>query len=121
LGHDPDASFDVSRVRRRVHPEHVEQAGRAAGAAVDHLHRRRLTGAVDAQEAEALARGDREVDAAHGDHVTVPFCKTSRRNGRPFLRCDHEPAPIRAAPGTGLANGRIAWRRSKWACFKRRV
>ena len=51
--------------------EHGDDAARAGAVALEDLDGRRLAGAVGAEQAEDLAGGDLEVDAAHGLMVAV--------------------------------------------------
>ena len=55
----------------RVRAEHGDRAGVALAVALEDLDGRRLAGAVGAEEAEDLARGDLEADPADGLDLAV--------------------------------------------------
>ena len=66
LGHVADAAADLGGVARQVDARDPGVARRRADERREHAQRRRLAGAVGAEEAEDLAGADLEVDAAHG-------------------------------------------------------
>jgi len=53
--------------------EHLDLAGGGGQQPFEDLHRRRLARPVRTKQAEALARGDREVEPRHGDEVAIAF------------------------------------------------
>src|SRR5215218_1574240 len=82
LGHDAEARLDLAAMARDVQPEHRQAALAHARQPVDHLHRRRLAGAVRAEEAEALAALHVEVDAVDRDDAAVGLAQAARVDGR---------------------------------------
>ena len=66
LGDDPDPRAHLPGLAVGVQLQHVKLAGGPPQPAEEHLHGGGLAGAVGAQEAEALAVLDLEVDAVHG-------------------------------------------------------
>src|ERR687887_250887 len=87
LQHDADALAEVPLAALRVVAEHLDLAAAALAVALQDLDGGRLAGAVRAEEGEALALGDLEVDAAHGFQLAVALAEA----GRP------EPEQVRAA------------------------
>ena len=82
LGDDAGDLLEGPVVDRRGVPGD-RQGPRGQGRdAVDHAHGRRLAGAVRAEEAEALALEDLEVDAVHGDEVAVLLGQLDGRDER---------------------------------------
>jgi hypothetical protein len=63
-------------------------AGRRRQQGHEHVHRRRLAGAVRAEEAVDLARLDPQVDTVDGDDVLEPTGETL--DDDPFSRSRHE-------------------------------
>jgi hypothetical protein len=63
------------RVGGPVQAEHLDVAGIGGGQPLADLNGRRLAGPVRAQQAEALAAGDIEIEAVDGDHVLVALPK----------------------------------------------
>ena len=61
----PLANASESSRPQRI-AEHLDIAGRRVEQAFEDLDRRRLAGAVGTEQAEALANGNRQVDALHG-------------------------------------------------------
>ncbi len=103
LGHVGDARLDALGVLRHVDPRQARRAPGGREHAGEHAQRRRLSGAVGADDAEELAGGDvegqmidgREVAEAPGEpfegdrgsggaaHGSDPRRVTSRRRGSP--------------------------------------
>jgi hypothetical protein len=50
--------------------------------ALEHLHHRRLAGAVGPEQTEDLAGGDLEVDALHRVDVAIGLVQVAHENGR---------------------------------------
>src|SRR5205085_9926035 len=101
LRHDADPCVHLAPVGVGVEPEHRELAAVHLGEAVDRLHRRRLPGAIRAEEAEALAGPDREVDPAHGLDLAVGLDEAPR------LDCDRAGADHVANAGRRLRGTRV--------------
>ena len=68
---DPDPFLEGPRIAGGVDPEDLEAAGVGGPQPLEHLHGRRLAGAVRAEEAEDLAGADLERDTVDGLHVAV--------------------------------------------------
>jgi hypothetical protein len=60
-----------------VEAEHLDIAGVGNGEPFADLDRRRLAGAVRAEQPEAFASGDIEVDATDGHDLFVAFAKVA--------------------------------------------
>jgi hypothetical protein len=54
----------------------------------EHLHRRRLAGAVGAEQADARPLGDVEIEAGHGDDLPVALDDAAQADGEPL---GHDP------------------------------
>ena len=78
-GRRRSSSLISRRCRLASSPQHTELAPLDRNEAVDHLHRRRLAGAVGAQESEADPRPNLEVDPVHGDPAR---CRSSSAPGQ---------------------------------------
>ena len=81
LRHDPDPRLHLAPLRPRVEAEHAELAAVDVREPVDHLHRRGLPRAVRAEEAEALAALDVEVDSVDGHDLAVGLVEPARLDG----------------------------------------
>ena len=82
LEHEADVAAHVVALALHVVPGH---AGRAAGQPrerAEHADRGRLARAVRPQEAEDLARGHLEIDAAHGLDLAVALGQPANPDGR---------------------------------------
>jgi hypothetical protein len=71
IGHITDAAFDVERIPCGVEPDDPGLAAGRLGQPEQHQDRRRLTGAVLAEQPEDLARLDLEVEPVDGDELAV--------------------------------------------------
>ena len=71
LEHDADPLAELGARVLWVVPEHGHLAGVAPSVALEDLDRRRLAGAVRAEQAEDLALLDVEIDAAHRREIAV--------------------------------------------------
>ena len=79
LGLEP--SRDRAALRARVEAEHGDVAGVALAVALEDLDRRRLAGAVRAEQAEDLAGRDLEVDPAHRLDAVVRLAQADHGDG----------------------------------------
>ena len=82
LGDDPGHRLDGPVVDVRRQAVHDQGPGRHRRDAVDHPDGRRLAGPVRAEEAEALALADVEVDPVHGREVAVLLGQAAGGNER---------------------------------------
>ena len=64
-----------------AHPEHLDVAGVVGIESLEDFDRRRLAGAVRAEQAEALAASHFEVEAVDGDDVAVALDETRAVDG----------------------------------------
>src|SRR5207248_10760824 len=71
LGHASEPGLHLAALAAGAEPEHPKLARLDLGEPVDHLHGRRLAGAVRPQEAEADAGLDLEVDAIDSHAAVV--------------------------------------------------
>ena len=78
---DADPALELVDVADRVETEHADRSAIRVPQSFDAFHRRRLAGAVWAQEAENLAALDLEADVVDGRHAAVAF--------REVLNLDH--------------------------------
>ena len=85
LGHHADPRLDLASLPPGIEAKHAELAAFDSDQAVDHLHRRRLAGAVGSQEAEADPRRNLEVDPVHGDAARIALLEPSGEDGGVFL------------------------------------
>src|SRR5216684_380474 len=92
LEHEADPLPPLAGGLARVGPEHPALAARPLAVPLEDLDRRRLAGAVGAEEAEDLADGDVEVDAPHGLVVPVGLVQVANVN------CQLGPGTFRHAP-----------------------
>jgi hypothetical protein len=91
LRDDPDPRLDLAPVRPGVEPQDAQLAALHRGEPVDHLHRRRLAGAVRPQKAEADAGRHVEVDPLHGHAPAVALLEPAGDDRAFFGRArDHE-------------------------------
>ena len=81
LAHVADAALDLLGLRRHVEPGGARLAGGGREEPRQHLHRRRLTRAVRAEEAEHLASGDLERDGVDGREVAEGAREVARPDG----------------------------------------
>ena len=84
----------------RVLAEHLDLAAVAVAVALEDLDRRRLAGAVRAEQAEHLAGADLEVDAADAPRGRRSSCGGPRPDGAHELELDAQ----RRRAGSGLAS-----------------
>jgi len=70
LGHDPDEGLDLHRLPHRVDPEDARLPGGRPQLARQDAEHRRLARAVRPEQAEELARLDRQVNPAKGHDVS---------------------------------------------------
>ena len=80
FGQDPATDGPAIRARLGVVPEHPQSPGGDRGDAADHAHGGRLARAVGAEEAERLARADRDVDALDGLEVAERLAQSPCRD-----------------------------------------
>ena len=78
----PSCAFQRRPAGRRVRAEHPHLAGVAAAVALEHLDRRRLAGAVGAEQREDLAAADVEVQPVDGGGVAVALDQPPDRDRR---------------------------------------
>ena len=71
IGQIADTALDRERLARRIEAEHAHLALRDVGQAEHHQDRRRLAGAVGAEQTENLAAPDVERDVIDGDRGPV--------------------------------------------------
>ena len=94
-GDEADLLHGLRAARGRRWPSDVDRAAVGRDDAEQHQQRRRLAGAVGAEEGDPLAGADREVDAVDGDDVAEPL----RRGRAP-------PAPSPPLHGRTLRTAR---------------
>ena len=80
-------------------PEHLDLAGVRREQALEDLDGRRLAGAVRAEQPEALAGTDLEIEAIHGDHVAVALDQADAAQGDGVIRATPRGDPRRAGGG----------------------
>ena len=105
LEDDADPLPEVGAGPLGIVSEHAHLAAVALAVALEDLDRRRLAGAVRAEEAEDFARLDREVDPAHRLEVPVRLAQAAdldRRHRRRSL--------------DGRSRGWRSWRRPQRSC-----
>ncbi len=105
---DPEPLPQSRSVRSPPESEHLDIAGVRGRQPLADLNRRRLTGAVRAEQAEALAGLDLERDTVDGNDVLVRFPEPADVQGGSTGRVRHEPqctgTPFRARfTSVGLA------------------
>src|SRR5690606_16963205 len=83
LGHVADTLFDALRLARDVVADDGSAPARRLEDAAQHADRRRLAGAVRAEDAEDLSLGHAQRDVAHGHEVAEAPTEV--------LRLDHDP------------------------------
>ena len=76
--------------RRPAQPEHLDFAGVGLGQPFADLDRRRLAGAVRAEQAEALAGAHVEIEAVDGDDVLVGLAEIGDAQGGRRLGRNHQ-------------------------------
>src|SRR3954453_10980360 len=81
LQHHADVLAPTRPRALRVGTEHLHRAARARAVSLEDLDGRRLSGPVRAEQAEHLARLDREVDAANGFDVAVALVQVADDDG----------------------------------------
>src|SRR5262249_21180479 len=89
LRDDPDPALDRPPVAAGIEPQDRELSTVHFGEPVDHLHRGRLAGAVRAEEAEADAWLDLEVDAVNRNTLAVALGQPARVDRRRELVAQH--------------------------------
>src|SRR5206468_1227907 len=72
-----------------IHAEDLQRAGSARRDAADHPHRRALAGAIRAEEAECLTRGDVEVDRVDRDQLAESLRQLAGVDQRRLLGGGH--------------------------------
>jgi hypothetical protein len=87
LQDDARALAQGARPRGRVVAEDGDDPARAAAVALEDLDGRRLARAVGAEEAEDLAPGDVEVDAADRLELAVGLAQVSDQDGGRIAHC----------------------------------
>ena len=90
-GHDPEAAPDLDSVAGRVEPEDAQRPVRHRRDAPDHPHRRRLAGAVRAEEAERLAALKVEVDRVDRSELAEALDKPACLDQRFSVPTGHLP------------------------------
>ena len=109
LRHDAEATAPGVRRARGILAEHRHVAGVALAVALEDLDRGRLAGAVRAEQAEHLAGGDREGDAADGSGPAASYDLRSPLTSTAFTAAPgrrRPPAGSRPPTGGGPARSR---------------
>src|SRR5205823_9056991 len=115
LEDDADPLAEARPRRLRVVPEHRHLTGVAAPVALEDLDRRRLAGAVRAEEAEDLAVRDLEVDAAHRLERAVRFAQSADGDCRHAETSSTSTWPQGGKDGSGPPlRAAAAWPQSGW-------
>ena len=99
LGDDAEVALQLPRPDVGVDAQHLQLAGVARRQARQHPHRGRLAGPVRAEEAEAVARLDAEVDAVDRGDLSVGLGQAPRehRGGGRLRARAGPPTPIAAS------------------------
>ena len=88
LERDAEPLTERALVALPAHPQHLDAACGGLVEAFEDLHRRRLSGAVGAEQAEALAGAHFQIEPVHGNEIAVllhqPF--TAERGRHSYLR-----------------------------------
>ena len=82
VGSDPPAGARLLGLARQRAPEHLELALVGDRLRGEHLHRRRLAGAVGAEQADARPLGDVEVEAGDGGDAPVALDDAAQADGQ---------------------------------------
>ena len=130
LQHDADALAERGDGTRRVEAEDVHLAAVARAVALEDLDRRRLAGAVRAEQAEDLALPDLEADAAQGlllavrlaqvadgdrrhrSMICAPAAEAESAGSPPAAQRCGDQAAVGLVPTTTTVSPRFATRRS---------